>query len=851
MDQGRGNRSPPGDEVTKGLQKPVRGTAAVAILLATLASAAAWAESPSHSLLYDVSVDGGIAGEALDGALSVRTARINFGLLRSGRLSLDTGEGLPLELTRSRDITYSNGAQVWEGSIEGKPDSSVLLGKYGKSLSGAIRFDGRLFKLVPLEGGRHALAEFPPGQPAPEVPPVADGGGAGEPAAAQSSATPDGGVVVDVMVVYTPAAASAVSSQGGIESLIATAIAESNAAYQNSAINMQLNLVHTEQVDYAAASGSSGWSTDLNRLAGSSDGYMDTIHATRDAVGADMVALIRAGEATYCGIGYLNNSLTAGGAFSVTRYNCATGYYSFAHELGHNKGSHHDPDTAGGDPALFSYSYGFRDPGAVFRTVMAYNCPGGCTRYQYFSNPDVTFQSTGLPTGVENETDNARSINYAATVAAGWRLIPVGSAPAGPSNASVTGVTSEQIALAWTDNSDNESSFRVQQSQDGVNFSEIATTAANTNSYTVTSLDSATEYWFRIFAHNSLGYSSTHAATSATTSAPPAHIYRVAYGESTTKASVSGTYLNTQADDGVVQAITETGSGGPKRRRHSLLEHRWSVDVAPGSAASLLLEASSVVGGGEELTFAWSSDLSEWHPVLSLVGNTSDAYWELPLLPTPSGTVYIRVRDNQRTDGVQSSNRVSVDYLAVRSDTAAVEPLTEAPVVNSASVSDYTTAELSWGDLQGEAGYEIVRSGNGETVDPAAVLSANTTSYQDAGLAENTTYTFHVRGYNSEGPSPDSAPAQVTTGTLPPPSALPLSVNSYKRKGVKTVELTWGDSSSPVHVYRDGGEIGVVTEPQSGTYNYRDSLGKGGGTYVYRICLPDGTTCSDDEVVVF
>ena len=176
-------------------------------------------------------------------------------------------------------------------------------------------------------------------------------------------------------------------------------------------------------------------------------------------------------------------------------------------------------------------------------------------------------------------------------------------------------------------------------------------------------------------------------------------VYRVAYGEYTAKASFSGTYANTQEDDGISQTIAETGSGGPKRRRHSLLEHVWSVDVAPGSAASLLLEASSVVGGGEELTFDWSSDLSEWHPVLSLVGNTSDAYWELPLLPTPSGTIYIRVRDNQRTDGVQSNNRVSVDYLAVRSDNAAVEQLTEAPVVNRVSMSDHTTVELSGGDL--------------------------------------------------------------------------------------------------------------------------------------------------------
>ncbi len=820
------------------------------ITLALVFAAASWAAPGEKHLFYDIDITPADRGlEVLDGALSVQTGRVNFGLLRSGRLAIDTVQGLDLQLKRSRDLTLANGARVWEGAVDGMPGSSVVLGRQGKSLSGAIRFDGRLFKLIPMEGGLHALAEFPPEEPAPEVPPVPDTGGSGD--VSQQGTAPDAGSVIDVLVVYTPAAKSAWSGNpGGIESLIATAIAESNVAYLNSQVDLQLNLVHTEEVAYVEATGESGWSTDLSRLRGSSDGYMDGVHATRDAVGADMVALIRAGDAGYCGIGYLNNSLNASSAFSVTRYNCAIGYYSFAHELGHNKGSHHDPNNASGG-GLFSYSFGYQDPGAEFRTVMAYNCPGNCTRYQYFSNPTVTFQSTGKPTGQVGVSDNAQSLNYAAPIAADWRAGAATTVPDSPSGGGTEAITDSQIGLFWSDNSSDETGFSIEQSTDGAVFSQVATTGANDTDYVATDLDADTDYWFRIYAVNSVGSSTGYASANARTAAPPPFVIRVANGEQTTRASVSGTYVATQADDGNDQTIGETSSGGKKKNRYSLLEHRWSVNVAPGSAATLLLNASSAIGGGEQIVLSWSQNLQDWTSLLTLSGNHSNQDWSLPLVPTPSGTVYFRVRDTQRVAGLQSGNSVSVDYLAVQSDNGAAVELTTAPVLGG-NISDYTTASLSWSDLDGEAGYEIVRVGGAEgTVDPAATLGPNVTSFQDVGLAENTQYTYRVRGFNAQGVSPDSNPVVLQTlepPPPPPPSALSLTLNQFKRRGVKNVELSWDDVGEPVYVYRDSS---LVTPSGVPGTSYSETLGKGGGSYVYQICLADGTTCSNEETAAF
>jgi hypothetical protein len=81
-------------------------------------------------------------------------------------------------------------------------------------------------------------------------------------------------------------------------------------------------------------------------------------------------------------------------------------------------GSHHNPEN-GGTP---TYPYGFGHyVNGVYRTVMSYvdPCTSGCTRVAYFSNPSVVF--SGLPTGIDNARDNARSINNTADTISNYR----------------------------------------------------------------------------------------------------------------------------------------------------------------------------------------------------------------------------------------------------------------------------------------------------------------------------------------------------------------------------------------------------------------------------------------------
>jgi len=81
-------------------------------------------------------------------------------------------------------------------------------------------------------------------------------------------------------------------------------------------------------------------------------------------------------------------------------------------------GSAHNPENGSG--ASFPYGYGHYVNGS-FRTVMSYvdQCTQGCTRQPYFSNPSVFFN--GFATGIDNQRDNARSIENTADVIANYR----------------------------------------------------------------------------------------------------------------------------------------------------------------------------------------------------------------------------------------------------------------------------------------------------------------------------------------------------------------------------------------------------------------------------------------------
>jgi N-acetyl-anhydromuramyl-L-alanine amidase AmpD len=77
--------------------------------------------------------------------------------------------------------------------------------------------------------------------------------------------------------------------------------------------------------------------------------------------------------------------------------------------------------------------------------------------------------------------------------------------PAAPTALTATAASSSQINLAWTQNSANETGFKIERSADNVTFVQIATTAANVVTYSNTGLSGNTTYYYRVRAYNTAG----------------------------------------------------------------------------------------------------------------------------------------------------------------------------------------------------------------------------------------------------------------------------------------------------------------------------------------------------------
>jgi subtilisin len=78
--------------------------------------------------------------------------------------------------------------------------------------------------------------------------------------------------------------------------------------------------------------------------------------------------------------------------------------------------------------------------------------------------------------------------------------------------------------------------------------------------------------------------------------------------------------------------------------------------------------------------------------------------------------------------------------------------------------------------------------------------------------------------------------------------AIALSVDHYKRQGVKYAALSWTSEVGNVEVLRNGTRIDTTTDA-----TYLDSTGRGGGTYTYQVCQIeiDEPTCSNAETVSY
>lgn len=305
---------------------------------------------------------------------------------------------------------------VWNGHVADVPMSTVTLAVEGATVFGSVFLPGATYVIKPAGDGLATIVEVDQSRFGRELEPLEPTNVAPRPQAPAQPAAPgaaadvqgDNGSVIDVMVLYTPAAATAAGGTTGINTLIANAISTSNTAYGNSGVVQRLRLAHAAQVAYTE---SGIMQTDLSALTNGT-GAFTSVPGLRDAYRADVVTLLtHTSSSAYCGLAWLMTTVSTGFApngYSVVEQSCAVGNLTFPHELGHNMGLLHDWFVDAGVLPQ-TYAHGYVNTTARWRTIMAYNdrCAAlgfSCTRLPYWSNPGV--QYLGAPMGIAGGTSS-------------------------------------------------------------------------------------------------------------------------------------------------------------------------------------------------------------------------------------------------------------------------------------------------------------------------------------------------------------------------------------------------------------------------------------------------------------
>jgi hypothetical protein len=327
-------------------------------------------------------------------------------------LSLALSADRSVEL-RDYKVAKFDGAQTLTWSApETRNAASVAVRP--NAATGLIWNDGKVYSVEPLGGGLQAMVQLDQSKfhmDHPEsfekiekvakkiqLPPMAD-----QPAAPV--------IEITVLVAYTPKVDSEVIN---IQSLIDGAVTLANNSYVNSKVNIKLKLVQTVKVNYVE---SGSHDTDLERFRTKGDNIMEDVHALRDQHKADVCVLLIDND-QYCGLA-ADILAKADTAFCVVHFDCAVKNISFAHEIGHLQGARHNLEV---DPTIdptYPWNHGYLYPGGGWRTIMAYPTAANPNRIPYWSNPNVSYN--GAPTGVANKMDNARMLNFSASMIAAFR----------------------------------------------------------------------------------------------------------------------------------------------------------------------------------------------------------------------------------------------------------------------------------------------------------------------------------------------------------------------------------------------------------------------------------------------